>query len=153
VPVLEEDGAVVADSTAIFEYLEERYPERPLYPLDEARRTELRLFVDWFDRVWKRPPNLLVDLGSDDPRVTELAEALERSLGTFEALLARRDFLYGELFTAADAAAFPFLKYAVALDPSDADPFHHVLARHLALEGRYPRVEAWIRRVDALPRA
>jgi glutathione S-transferase len=32
VPVLEEDGKVVADSTAILEYLEERKPEPPLYP-------------------------------------------------------------------------------------------------------------------------
>jgi glutathione S-transferase len=31
VPVLEEDGHVVADSTAILEYLEERYPDPPLY--------------------------------------------------------------------------------------------------------------------------
>jgi glutathione S-transferase len=30
--VLEEDGKVVADSTAILEYLEERKPEPPLYP-------------------------------------------------------------------------------------------------------------------------
>jgi len=38
VPVLEDDGRVVADSTAILEYLEERYPQPPLYPREPARR-------------------------------------------------------------------------------------------------------------------
>ena len=53
-------SVVLSDSPVILEYLEERFPERPLYPADPARRAELRTFVDWFNRVWKRPPNLLV---------------------------------------------------------------------------------------------
>jgi len=57
VPVLEDDGKLIADSTAIFEYLEERYPDPPLYPRDEARRAEAVLLIDWFNRVWKRPRN------------------------------------------------------------------------------------------------
>src|SRR6266511_4603228 len=57
VPVLVEDDRVIADSTAILEYLEERYPDPSLYPTDEARRAEVRVFVDWFNRVWKRWPN------------------------------------------------------------------------------------------------
>ena len=34
VPVIEHDGRVIADSTAILEYLEELQPEPPLYPRD-----------------------------------------------------------------------------------------------------------------------
>ena len=26
---------------------------------EDARRAEVRVFVDWFNRVWKRPPNLI----------------------------------------------------------------------------------------------
>ncbi|MBA3476458.1 MAG: glutathione S-transferase N-terminal domain-containing protein, partial [Actinobacteria bacterium] len=51
VPVLVDGDTVVADSTAILEHLEERFPERPLYPADPARRIELRLFIDWFNQV------------------------------------------------------------------------------------------------------
>ncbi len=61
VPVLEDEGRVVSDSTHILEYLEERYPDPPLYPRDPARRAECVVFVDWFNRVWKAPPNAIAD--------------------------------------------------------------------------------------------
>jgi glutathione S-transferase len=152
VPVLiADDGEVVADSTAILRRLEEQHPEPPLWPRDEARRAELDLFLDWFNRVWKRPPNLLADEpGRADE--AELAAELRGSLDVFEALLAGRDYLLGD-FSAADCAAFPFLKYGLVYDPADDDAFHLVLTEHLALDGAYPRLEAWIRRVDARPRA
>ena len=57
VPVLVEDGRVIFDSTAILEYLEERCADPPLYPRDPGRRAEIVIFVDWFNRVWKVPPN------------------------------------------------------------------------------------------------
>ena len=58
VPVLvEDDGTVVVESMDIVRHLDERHPERPLYPADPARREEMLVFIDWFNRVWKRPPN------------------------------------------------------------------------------------------------
>ncbi len=38
-------------------------------------------------------------------------------------------------------------------DEADTEEFHLILREHLALGGEYPRLEAWIRRVDAHPRA
>ena len=152
VPVLEEDGRILHDSPAILEYLEARYPDPPLYPRDEARRAEATLLIDWFNRVWKRPPNLLT-VRPDDERAPEWAEELEQSRDLFEALLADRRYLLGDEFTAVDAIAFPFLKYGLIFDPADDEPFHRVLIDHLALDGRYPRLEEWIRRVDGRPRA
>jgi glutathione S-transferase len=152
VPVLEEDGRILHDSPAILEYLEERYPDPPLYPRDPARRAEATLLIDWFNRVWKRPPNLIT-LRPDDERAPEWADALERSRDVFEALLTGRSYLLGDEFTALDAIAFPFLKYGLIFDSADDERFHRVLIEHLALDGRYPRLEEWIRRVDARPRA
>ena len=69
------------------------------------------------------------------------------------ALLHGRDFLLGPL-TAADCIAFPFLKYGVIPAPADDDEvFHQVLTRHLAVGDDHPNLQAWVRRVDALPRA
>ena len=151
------DGSVVADSTAILEELERRHPNPPLYPPDEPRRTELQLFVDWFNRVWKRPPNDLdAELARDEPdaaRVKALQTELAGSRTHFEALLAGRDYLFGEKLSAADCVAFPFLKYGLIFDPADDEPFHRILVEHLAFEGSYPRLEAWIRRVDEARRA
>ena len=52
-PVIDHDGTVVADSLAILRYLEELGPSRRCFPPTPARRAEMELFLDWFDRVWK----------------------------------------------------------------------------------------------------
>ena len=49
VPVLKIDDLVLADSTAIFEYLEETHPEPPLLPKSPALRAEARRLTAWFD--------------------------------------------------------------------------------------------------------
>jgi glutathione S-transferase len=156
VPVLVEGGEVVVDSTEIMRLLETQVPEPPLWPADKARRAELDVFLDWFNRVWKRPPNEIEAERSrrepDGARIEELGHELAGSLDLYESLLADREYLFGE-FSAADCAAFPFLKYGLIFDESDTEEFHLILREFLALEGRYPGVEAWIRRVDARPRA
>jgi glutathione S-transferase len=158
VPVLEEKGRIVADSTAILEYLEEHHPEPPLYPRDEARRAEARLLVDWFNRVWKRPPNELDELldtpERDEARVQTLTAELEGSRELFESLLADRDYLLGDEPGVLDFAVFPFLKYGLfGMPPDDDEQFHRILSDHLRLDGGYLRLAAWISRVDELPRA
>jgi maleylpyruvate isomerase len=156
VPVLVDEGRVITDSTVIIRYLEGLQPEPALFPRDEARRAELDVFLDWFNRVWKRPPNQIEaerrETEPDEARVDELGQELSGSRELFERMLAGRDYLFGK-FTAADCAAFPFLKYGLIFDEDDTEEFHLILREYLALDTRYPRLEAWIRRVDAHPRA
>jgi glutathione S-transferase len=52
VPVLEDAGRVIADSTAIGLYLDERYPEHPLLPHDPARRREVLDLEDRVDHIF-----------------------------------------------------------------------------------------------------
>uniref|UniRef100_UPI001651841D glutathione S-transferase N-terminal domain-containing protein n=1 Tax=Microbacterium sp. B19 TaxID=96765 RepID=UPI001651841D len=42
VPVLEEEGALISQSLAILEYLDERYPQSPLLPTDPFARAHVR---------------------------------------------------------------------------------------------------------------
>ena len=50
VPVfVDTDGAVVSESDAICEYLEETYPHLPLIPGTPRERSEVRRLVRWFD--------------------------------------------------------------------------------------------------------
>jgi maleylpyruvate isomerase len=157
VPVLEADGTVLADSPKILAWLEERHPDPPLWPAARARRAEADMFVDWFNRVWKVAPNAIdAELGAPRPdkgRIAERTDELRASLDRFESLLDGRDHLLGDGFGIADAIAFPFLKYALLHDPADDERFHAILAEHLALGDDHPRLAAWIRRVDARPRA
>ena len=156
VPVLDDAGFVVVDSSRIVEHLEERFPDPPLFPADAAREAEMRVFVDWFNRVWKVPPNRIDhELASEAPDhvlVEALAAEMRASLTLFEAMLAGRDHLLADEFSAADCAAFPFLKYGLWLRDDDDERFHRILAEHLALDGGYPGIEDWLRRVDERPR-
>ena len=45
VPVLEDDGWVLSESSVIDEYLDERYPEPALMPVDPGERAVARFFV------------------------------------------------------------------------------------------------------------
>jgi maleylacetoacetate isomerase len=157
VPVLEtDDGEVLVDSMRIVAWLEDRHPEPPLWPSGPARRAEVDVFVEWFNRVWKVPPNAIdVELRRPDPdraRIEAWAAEMRGWLPWFEAMLDGRDHLMGE-FGAADVAAFPFLKYGLFIREDDDERFHRILAENMPISGRFPRLEAWIRRVDERPRA
>jgi len=157
VPVIEDEGRVVFDSMEIVRYLEDRYPRNPLYPAAEARRAEVLVFIDWFNRVWKRPPNEIeAEMGKvapDRSRIERLGRAMTEALDLFEAMLSGRDYLMGE-FSAADCAAFPFLKYGL-IPPKKDDSylFHRILTDHQPLGSNHPRLTEWIRRMDRRPRA
>jgi glutathione S-transferase len=157
VPVLVDGDEVVSDSPAIVDWLELRVPEPALYPRDPARRAEVRVFVSWFNNVWKRPPNLMAaeeeKAQPDAARIAAWSASMRATLDLFESLLDGRDYLYGD-FGAADVIAFPFLKYAALGLPADDDErFHEILVEHQPLGDGYPGLQAWVARVDALPRA
>jgi glutathione S-transferase len=148
VPVLVDGDQVVVDSMRIVHHLEQSQPEPALYPGDPARREEMLVFIDWFNEVWKVWPNA-IEAGRD---VDASAAAMRRSLDRFEALLGGRDYLLGDDFSAADIAAFPFLKFALFREPEDDEPFHLILEERLPLDG-HPRLGDWVRRVNERPRA
>jgi glutathione S-transferase len=150
VPVLVDGDEVVVDSMAIVRHLEERHPEPELYPREPARCAEMLTFIDWFNQVWKVWPNS-IEAGRD---VEGCSAAMARSLDRFEALLDGRDHLMGDEFSAADVAAFPFLKFALFRHRDDDEPFHLILERHQQLDSeRHERLAGWIRRVNERPRA
>ena len=147
VPVLDADGLILTDSEAILRYLEERHPRPPLWPGEPARRAEADIFVDWFNRLWKRAPNLIAagrDASKYGPRITA-------ALDLFESMLDGREYLLGE-FGIADVTAFPFVKYATDKNTEDDSNFHQILRDWQPIDGR-PNVEAWIGRVEERPRA
>jgi glutathione S-transferase len=148
VPVLEDGDLVLTDSTRILHHLEELQPDPPLFPRDPARAAELEVFLDWFNRAWKREPNLITDKAGDDEALARWGGRMQRRLELFEALLTGRDYLFGD-FGAADCAAWPFLRYAVHIEPDDDELFHRVLYEQMEVSG-HPQVTAWIDRVGRL---
>jgi glutathione S-transferase len=49
VPVLKDGNEVIADSTAIAQYLESQYPDRPIYPTDAQQRAYCLILEEWAD--------------------------------------------------------------------------------------------------------
>jgi len=102
VPVLEEDTFVLAESAVIDEYLDDRYPEPPLWPADPAERALGRMLVFRFDELSR--PYYALRRGEDGA-----ADRLDVALGELDALLEGRPFLSGREFGLADIAYVPWI--------------------------------------------
>ena len=116
VPVLIDDGLVVADSTAIFEYLEDAYPIPTLIGKTPAARAEARRLAFWFDLKFAREvtSNIVYEkmmkrlLGGGEPdseRIRVGKDNIRYHLEYIEFLTERRNWLAGDNLTCADLAA------------------------------------------------
>lgn len=117
VPVLVDDnGAVVPESQAICEYLEEVYAAMPLYGATPEARAETRRLVQWFDVKFAREVTRnLVDekigkrlSGGGGPNSSAIRAGLtniETHLSYIEYLVERRNWLAGDEMSLADIAA------------------------------------------------
>jgi glutathione S-transferase len=140
VPVIEDGDAVVADSNAILVYLNERYapdPARwmPRDPLGAARVQ--RWFSVAAGQLASGPSVARVIVMFGLPREPE--EVIARShdlLRVMESELAERPFLAAEHATLADVANYSYVA--------------HAPEGNVSLEA-YPRVRAWLARIEALP--
>lgn len=108
VPVLVDGDLSLYDSTQIFEYLEDAFPEPPLWPRDprdraRARQLELESDEVFFPNVITLMPRARAAAG--DEGVAAAVAAIARFYEKTDARLAGRDFLAGP-FTYADIAFF-----------------------------------------------
>jgi glutathione S-transferase len=102
VPVLEEGEFLLPESAVIDEYLEERYPEPPLWPADPGERALGRLLVFRFDELSR--PYYALRRGEDGGR-----ERLDAELRKLDAILEARPFLTGRDYGLADIAYVPWI--------------------------------------------
>ena len=118
VPALQDDeGAVLTQSLAIIEWLEETHPEPPLLPKDPLRRARVRAFALAVACDIHPVQNLKVlgrlrELGLTDEQVTGWAAWANREgLVACEALIASEPgpFCFGETPTIADLCLVPQL--------------------------------------------
>jgi len=116
VPVLKMDGLVLADSGAIFEYLEETCPEPPLLPKSPAGRAEARRLTAWFDDkfhnevtanlLYERVNKKLARSGyPDSEKIKTGMRNIRYHLDYIGWLMDHRRWLAGDELTIADFAA------------------------------------------------
>ncbi len=148
IPVLVHDGLAIAESNAIVEYLEERFPERPLLPRDPAARALVRQLSAEADGYLAPVQRRLFqetlyckEEQRDATRIADAQTAVLAELGRWESRLGG-DWLAAEL-SLADFAAYPHIRAMGRVD--DRLPAHGIGARIP------PKVAAWMKRVEALP--
>ena len=130
VPVLEEDTFVLAESAVIDEYLDDRYPDPPLWPADPAERALGRLLVFRFDELSK--PYYALRRGEDGA-----LGRLDAALAALDAVLQRQEFLSGREFGLADIAYAPWILRA--RDRMEVDV------------ARFPALAEWVGRLEQRP--
>jgi glutathione S-transferase len=134
VPVLEEDAFVLPESVVINEYLEERYPEPPLWPADPAERANGRLLVERFGQLSR--PYYALRRGDEEAR-----GRLGDELAKLDSVVAGSPFLSGREFGIADAAYLPWILRAETMLDVDLDQYA-ALAEWVARTGERPSVAA-----------
>lgn len=68
VPVLKDGNEIIADSTAIAEYLDKQYPDRPIIPSDPKQRGLCLLMEQWADEsIGLNARKCLIDAIGQDP--------------------------------------------------------------------------------------
>jgi maleylpyruvate isomerase len=138
VPVLDTGDAVLAQSAAIAEFLEERYPSPSLLPRDATARARVREMMNTIGCDVHPLQNLRVlkylrsEFSQDDAGVARWCRNwIEFGFQTFETLVARhssnRRFSFGNALTLADAWLVPQVYNARRFE-LDLEPFPVITA-------------------------
>jgi len=116
VPVLVDGGAAIPESIVILQYLDERFPARPLLPADPLGRARARLL---YDRITQLLAPHLFKLAKGKAEERPAAEvALRAGLHDLEKEAPERGFLLGELSIADIALASHLPRIPAALRPA-----------------------------------
>ncbi len=138
VPVLEDDGEVLADSNAILVYLATKYDsERRWYPSNPADAAEVQRFLSIAaGQVYAGPASArLVNVFNATLDHALAINKAHQLLRVLDEHLTGREWLVGEAPTIADIANYSYIAHA---PEGDVDL------------GPYPQVRAWLARVEAL---
>jgi glutathione S-transferase len=118
VPSLVDGDLVLYESTAILEYLEEKFPSPPLMPDGAADRARARMHVKLCDLQMTRQTSTIIFpkrfMAKERWRLEEMARAkreIETHLGVLNAELEGKTWLVAERFTLADLVYAPFVEF------------------------------------------
>ncbi len=147
VPCLQTDEGFISESRCIVEYLEDAYPDVPLFPKSPFQRAKLRelsQIIDLYLELAARRMLPATLMGVDAPEVVknEVRETILRGITALRSLASFDGFLLGGAFSAVDVSAvlhFPVVSL-VATAQFGKDPLADV-----------PRLEAYMERLSERP--
>lgn len=143
VPVIEDDGFVLGESTAILEYLEAKHPEPPLVPADprgkglvamHMKLCDLQLGVETGPLIF--PLRFLPRERWDTAAMDRARERIAKHLDIVEGQLGDREYLVDDRYSLVEVCYTPLVEFLL-----------------LAGITPPPRVDRWIGRMLARPSA
>jgi glutathione S-transferase len=151
VPALVDGEFTLWESGAILEYLEDRYPERPILPKDPAGRAIARRIAAEADNYLYplQRPLMMATLYTpaaerDAAKITAAEDAVLAELGRFAGYLKGDEWFAGPL-SLADFTVFPYLRMAQRIEERVPE---------LTISRRFPpAITAYLQRFAALPYA
>lgn len=149
IPVLIDDEVTLSDSTAICEYLDERYPSPPLMPQGAARRAMARWYEEFADTrmgeafIWHLYNQVVIRrfVWGEPPDEAVLNKALQEEIPSI------LDYLEGQL--PQEGTLFESLSVA---DVSVASFFRNArFSKYEVDPSRWPKVARYVAQLLALP--
>jgi len=148
VPVLDDDGFILTESSAIIKYLADKV-DSPLYPKDLKQRARVNERMDWFNTDFYRDwgynlayPQIFPHHARPSDAVTQATVEWGRGKSSHaltlldQSVLGNKPFVCGDTMTIADV----FGAQLVSLGEILRVDF-----------GKYPNVKRWLERMKALP--
>jgi len=137
VPVLDDDGLILSDSTAILVYLAGKYADQGWWPRDVVTQAQIQRWLSAASGPIYNGPNCarLVKVFKRDLDLERAKSIAHQFFAVLESHLAERKFLVGGGPTIADIATYSYIAVApegeVSLEP-------------------YPNIRAWLGRIEGL---
>ena len=156
-PVLRDGDYVVFESVAILYYLDQKYPQPPIFGCGaEEAGVIMRVICEY--QAYAEPSLMQIVrqlLYTGGPALNEATneathEAMQRVAGearTIERRLAQSDWVVGERFSAADMVIYPDIR--LLLRALSVPRAAELAARFLPVEVNYPALGRWLQRVAA----
>lgn len=115
IPFIETEHGTLSESQVILEYLEDVYPDQPLYPADPFARAKCREFIQHLElnmELIARRLYVEVFFGGKVSEETrqEVKAKVELGLNGLARMAVFRPFVFSDALTAADCAAWPHFR-------------------------------------------
>jgi len=106
-PILIDRDLALFNSRIIMEYLDERFPHPPLYPVDPVSRARSRLLIHRIDQDWYTLLDEIVNAG--EKKAAKAKKMLRENLISAIPLFEANKFFLSDEFTLVDAVLAPLL--------------------------------------------
>jgi glutathione S-transferase len=155
VPTLKDGDFVLAESLAILQYLEHKHPQPALFGRTARETARIWQLVSEYFSYLNGPVDRIVrplyfgKAGEKADDIRAAAPEAHAELARLENTTQKPTWLAADELSAADIAIYPFVKSLLrAASKNEAKPLD---LGFLPFDAAYPRLDAWMKRVESLP--